>query len=201
DAIILFDAAYEAYITDPDLPRSIFEVEGARDVAIEFRSFSKNVGFTGTRCAFTVIPKELKGKSANGDDVSIRDLWNRRHSTKFNGASYPVQAGAAATYTPEGKAQMQELVSYYLENARLIREGLTEAGIRTFGGVHAPYIWLETPGGVSSWDFFDQLLEKAHVVGTPGSGFGPGGEGYFRLSAFGNRDDVIEAIRRIKEQL
>ena len=200
-AIILFDAAYEAYVSDPDLPRTIYEIEGARDVAIEFRSFSKTAGFTGTRCAFIVIPKELRGKSASGEDVSIHQLWSRRHSTKFNGASYPVQCAAAAIYTDEGKAQAKELVDFYMENARIIREGLSASGYTVHGGIHSPYSWLRVPGGRSSWEFFDLLLETAHIVGTPGSGFGPSGEGYFRLSAFGERDRIEKAIERIKDRL
>ncbi len=200
-AILLFDAAYEAFIADPEIPHSIYEVDGAREVAIEFRSFSKTAGFTGTRCAFTVVPRELTGKDDDGRDVALHGLWNRRQSTKFNGVSYPVQTATAAAYSDEGKAQIRELIGYYMENARLIREGLAATGIQTFGGENAPYIWLKTPGGVSSWDFFDALLEKARIVGTPGSGFGPAGEGYFRLSAFGGREDVKEAIDRIRATL
>lgn len=200
-AILLFDAAYESYIGDPELPRSIYEIEGARDVAIEFRSFSKTAGFTGTRCAFIVIPKDLTGKNSAGDEVSIHQLWNRRHSTKFNGASYPVQCAAAGIYTTEGKAQVKERIDYYMENARIIREGLVDSGYTVFGGIHSPYIWLRVPGGRSSWEFFDHLLETTHIVGTPGSGFGPSGEGYFRLSAFGERDRIEAAISRISEGL
>ena len=200
-AIILFDAAYESYITDPELPRSIYEIEGARDVAIEFRSFSKTAGFTGTRCAFIVVPRELKGRNSSGEEVSIHQLWSRRHSTKFNGVSYPVQCAAAAVYTPEGKTQVQELIDFYMENARIIREGLIRSGYTVFGGIHSPYSWLKVPGGMKSWEFFDHLLDKAQIVGTPGSGFGPAGEGYFRLSAFGERDRVEEAIARISEDL
>lgn len=200
EAVILFDAAYEAYISDDSLPHSIFEIDGAREVAIEFRSFSKSAGFTGTRCALAVVPRELKGLDANGDPVSLHQLWHRRQSTKFNGASYPVQRGAAAAYSPEGRKQVAELVAYYMENARIIREGLEAAGYTVNGGKHAPYLWLKTPG-VSSWDFFDTLLREAHVVGTPGSGFGPTGEGYFRLSAFGDRDQIEEAVARIRTRL
>lgn len=200
DAVILFDAAYVAYISDAALPHSIFEIDGARECAIEFRSFSKTAGFTGMRCAYTVVPAELTGRAADGSRVPLRDLWSRRHSTKFNGASWPVQAGAAAVYTPEGKAQVRELVTYYMENARTIREGLRSAGFSVYGGVHAPYIWLETPRGLRSWDFFDQLLERTGVVGTPGSGFGPHGEGYFRLSAFGEKSLVGEAVERIRRE-
>ncbi len=196
-AVILFDAAYEAFISDPALPRSIFEIPGAREVAVEFRSFSKTAGFTGTRCAFTVVPKEVTALSRSGERVPLNGLWNRRQTTKFNGVSYPVQRAAAAVYTPEGRRQTAETIRFYMENARLIREGLTRAGYSVYGGVDAPYIWLRTPHGVSSWDFFDRLLEKAHIVGTPGSGFGPSGEGYFRLSAFNSRENVEEAIDRI----
>ena len=200
-AVLLFDAAYEAYIRDPELPHSIYEVPGAREVAIEFRSFSKNIGFTGTRCAFTVVPDEIAGEDARGNRVGLHQLWSRRQSTKFNGASYPVQVGAAAAYSPEGREQTAALISYYLENAAIIRESLQQSGYKVYGGEHAPYIWLETPGGLSSWGFFDSLLETAHVVGTPGSGFGPSGEGYFRLSAFGERPDVQEAVARIRDRM
>ena len=201
NAIILFDAAYEAFICDDTIPRSIYEIDGARDVAIEFRSFSKKAGFTGTRCAFIVVPKELHGEDGNGEPIQIQALWSRRHSTKFNGVSYPIQVGAAAVYTEAGKKEVDALIAYYMENARVIREGLQAAGVEVHGGVNAPYIWLKTPGGVSSWDFFNQLLSSANVVGTPGSGFGPAGEGYFRLSAFGDRADVEEAVARIKARL
>lgn len=197
DAILLFDAAYEAYISDASLPHSIYEVAGARDVAIEFRSFSKNAGFTGTRCAYTVVPKSLTGTTASGERREIYPLWNRRHTTKFNGVSYPVQVGAAAAYSPEGKAEIRELVEFYLTNAKLLREGLVKAGFTVFGGVNAPYLWLRTPSGVSSWDFFDRLLSEAHLVGTPGSGFGSCGEGYFRLSAFNSRKNVEETLNRL----
>jgi LL-diaminopimelate aminotransferase len=196
-AVILFDAAYEAFVSDPALPRTIYEIPGAREVAVEFRSFSKTAGFTGTRCAFTVVPKEVTAETGNGERVPLNPLWNRRHTTKFNGVSYPVQRGAAAVYGAEGRRQTGEIVRFYMENARLIREGLTRAGYTVYGGVNAPYIWLRTPTGTSSWDFFDRLLGKAHVVGTPGSGFGPSGEGYFRLSAFNSRGNVEEAIDRI----
>ncbi len=197
DSIILYDAAYEAFITDPDIPHSIYEVDGARDCAIEFRSFSKNAGFTGTRCALTVVPRSLSRKAANGTGVSLHGLWNRRQSTKFNGVSYIIQRGAAAVYTDEGRQQTGELVAFYLENARLIREALTEAGYAVYGGVNSPYVWIKTPDGLSSWDFFDKLLGEAHVVGTPGSGFGAAGEGYFRISAFNSRANVEEAMQRI----
>lgn len=201
DTLILFDAAYHAFITDPDVPHSIYEIEGARKCAIEFRSFSKNAGFTGTRCALTVVPKGLTGKDASGNAVELHGLWNRRQSTKFNGVSYIVQRGAEAAYSDEGKAQIAELTSFYMENARLIREGLSAAGMTVYGGVNAPYVWVKTPDGLSSWDFFDQLLERVHVVGTPGSGFGASGEGYFRISAFNSRENVEEALRRIAGQL
>jgi len=200
DAIILFDAAYERFISNPDVPRSIFEIEGARECAIEFRSFSKTAGFTGVRCAFTVIPKDLMGKSASGEKISVHQLWNRRHNTKFNGASYPVQKAAAAIYSEQGKKQVEERVAYYMENAKIIREALSAKGISVFGGVDAPYVWLKTPGG-DSWAFFDQLLNDCHLVGTPGAGFGPSGEGYFRLSAFSTRENIEEAIKRIDAKL
>ncbi|MCT0206156.1 LL-diaminopimelate aminotransferase [Synechococcus sp. CS-1332] len=198
-ALILFDAAYEAFITDPDLPHSIYEIEGARRCAIEFRSFSKNAGFTGTRCAFTVVPRGLTGTSASGEPVELWGLWNRRQSTKFNGVSYIVQRGAAAVYSPEGQEQVRALVSFYMENAAIIRRELTAAGLQVHGGEQAPYVWIKTPEGLDSWAFFDHLLGKAHVVGTPGSGFGAAGEGYFRLSAFNSRAKVDEAMRRIRD--
>ncbi|BAY27760.1 aminotransferase class I and II [Calothrix sp. NIES-2100] len=197
NSIIFFDAAYEAYITDPAIPHSIYEIEGARDVAIEFRSFSKNAGFTGTRCALTVVPKTLTAKAADGSDVELWKLWNRRQSTKFNGVSYIVQRGAEAVYSPEGQAQIKGLVSFYLENATIIREKLTAAGLSVYGGVNAPYVWVKTPNGLSSWEFFDKLLQNVNVVGTPGSGFGAAGEGYFRISAFNSRENVEEAMQRI----
>jgi LL-diaminopimelate aminotransferase len=199
-SIIFFDAAYEAFITDPAIPHSIYEIEGARDCAIEFRSFSKNAGFTGTRCAFTVVPQSLRGKAADGSEVALHSLWNRRQSTKFNGVSYIVQRGAEAVYTPEGQAEIQALVSFYMENARIIREQLTGAGLQVYGGVNAPYVWVKTPHGLSSWDFFDKLLHSCHVVGTPGSGFGAAGEGYFRISAFNSRANVVEAMERVTHQ-
>lgn len=200
-SIILFDAAYEAFITDPEIPHSIYEIEGARDCAIEFRSFSKNAGFTGTRCALTVVPKTLTAKAADGSDVELWKLWNRRQSTKFNGVSYIVQRGAEAVYSEAGQEQTKGLISFYLENAKIIREKLTAAGLQVFGGVNAPYVWVQTPNGISSWDFFDQLLNKTNVVGTPGSGFGAAGEGYFRISAFNSRANVEEAMRRITANL
>ena len=199
DAIILFDAAYEVFITEPDIPHSIYELEGAKDVAIEFRSYSKTAGFTGIRCAYTVVPKTVFGKDSKENKVSLNKLWNRRTTTKFNGASYIVQRAAEATYTEEGRKQILENIKYYQENAKIIKEGLKEAGYEVFGGVNSPYVWLKTPNNLSSWDFFDELLEKANVVGTPGSGFGPSGEGYFRLTAFGTKENSIEAIKRIKE--
>ncbi|MBD2610409.1 MAG: LL-diaminopimelate aminotransferase [Nostoc sp. ZfuVER08] len=200
NSIIFFDAAYEAYITDASIPHSIYEIPGAREVAIEFRSFSKNAGFTGTRCALTVVPKTLTAKAADGSDVELWKLWNRRQSTKFNGVSYIVQRGAEAVYSPEGQAQIKELVSFYLENAKIIREKLTAAGLSVYGGVNAPYVWVKTPNGLSSWEFFDKLLQTVNVVGTPGSGFGAAGEGYFRISAFNSRENVEEAMKRITEK-
>lgn len=197
-SVILFDAAYEAFISDDTLPRSIYEIEGARSCAIEFRSFSKTAGFTGTRCAYTVVPKELMGKGPGGKPVALNSLWLRRQTTKFNGVSYPVQRGAEAVYSPVGKMQVRETITFYLENAHLIREGLARLGYEVFGGVHAPYVWMKTPGGMSSWEFFDLLLSAANVVATPGSGFGACGEGYVRLSAFGARAEVEEALARIK---
>ncbi len=198
DALILFDAAYEAFISDPDLPHSIYEIEGARRCAIEFRSFSKNAGFTGTRCAFTVVPKGLTGSTASGERVELWGLWNRRQSTKFNGVSYIVQRGAEAVYSPEGQAQVKALIAFYMENAAIIRQELAAAGLQVYGGEQAPYVWIRTPEGLDSWGFFDHLLGKAHVVGTPGSGFGAAGEGYFRLSAFNSRANVVEAMGRIR---
>jgi LL-diaminopimelate aminotransferase len=200
-AVILYDAAYESYIRDPAIPHSIYEIEGAREVAIEFRSFSKNAGFTGTRCAYTVVPRELQGRSASGEAVSLHALWVRRQSTKFNGVAYVIQRGAAATYSPEGKRQVRALVDYYMENARIIRQGLETAGLTVYGAENAPYIWVKTPGLLSSWEFFDKLVTEAHVVGTPGAGFGPSGEGYFRLTAFGGRDATQEAVERIKTRV
>jgi len=200
-SLILFDAAYHAFITDETLPHSIYEIEGAKTCAIEFRSFSKNAGFTGTRCALTVVPKELKGKASDGSEVELHKLWNRRQSTKFNGVSYIVQRGAEAVYSEAGQQQTQALVSFYLENAQLIREGLTAAGMTVFGGTNAPYVWVKCPDGVGSWELFDQLLNEAQVVGTPGSGFGASGEGFFRISAFNSRANVEEAMQRVTSQL
>ena len=201
NAIIFYDAAYEAFISEDGVPRSIYEIEGAREVAIELRSFSKTAGFTGTRCGFTVIPKCLKGTTKAGEEQPIHPLWNRRHCTKFNGVSYITQRGAAAIYSDEGKEQVAELIAFYMNNARLLREGLTAAGFEVFGGVNAPYVWVKTPAGVTSWEFFDQLLEKSHIVGTPGSGFGASGEGYFRLSAFNSLENTKEAIERIQKSV
>jgi LL-diaminopimelate aminotransferase len=200
-AVILYDAAYEAYIRDPAIPHSIYEIEGAREVAIEFRSFSKSAGFTGTRCAYTVVPRELVGRAASGDPVGLLGLWVRRQSTKFNGVAYVIQRGAAATYTPEGRKQVAALVDYYMENARIIRQGLEATGLTVHGAQNAPYIWVKTPPGLDSWGFFDKLLNEAHVVGTPGAGFGPSGEGYFRLTGFGSRAATEEAVARIKTRL
>ena len=196
-AIILFDAAYEAFISDPEIPHSIYEIEGAKQVAVEFRSFSKTAGFTGTRCAFTVVPKELKAFKADGSSIYVNPIWNRRHCTKFNGVSYITQAGAAAVYSDQGKAQIRETIEMYMSNATAIRKSLTEMGYAVYGGVNAPYVWLKTPEGTGSWEFFDVLLSKANVVGTPGAGFGFAGEGYFRLSAFNNPANVKEAMQRI----
>ena len=198
-AIILFDAAYEVFITEENVPHSIYEIEGAKDVAIEFRSFSKTAGFTGVRCAYAVVPKTVFGYTKDGEKVSLNKLWNRRTTTKFNGVSYVVQRAAEATYSKEGRKQILENIEYYRENAKIIKNGLQEAGFEVFGGINSPYIWLKTPNNMKSWEFFDKLLEKANVVGTPGSGFGPSGEGYFRLTAFGTQENSIEAIKRIKE--
>ena len=196
DSLILFDAAYEAFIQDDSIPHSIYEIDGAKDCAIEFRSFSKNAGFTGTRCAFTVIPKSLKGQVGT-EEVELWSLWNRRQSTKFNGVSYIVQRGAEAVYSKEGQSQIKRLVSFYMDNAQIIKSNLTSAGFEVFGAINAPYAWIKTPEKMGSWDFFDFLLEKANVVGTPGSGFGSAGEGYFRLSAFNSRENVEKAMDRI----
>jgi len=200
-AIILYDAAYEAFIKDPAIPRSIFEIEGAHECAMEFRSFSKNGGFTGVRCAYTVIPKALTGSSADGSEQAIHPLWSRRHSTKFNGASYPVQKGAAAVFSEEGKKQVAALIEGYMANAGLLREACLKIGLSVFGGVNAPYVWAGCPDGLSSWDMFDKMLNEANVVITPGSGFGAAGEGYFRISAFNTRANVEEVCRRIIENL
>lgn len=199
DALILFDAAYEAYIREDDIHHSIFEIEGAKRCAIEFRSFSKTAGFTGVRCGYTVIPKEVTATTATGERVALNALWNRRQCTKFNGTSYITQRGAEAIYSKEGKQQVRETIDYYMENARIMREGLTAAGIQVFGGKNAPYLWVKTPEGFTSWQFFDHLLNEANIVSTPGVGFGPSGEGYLRLTAFGQREDCIEAIQRISQ--
>ena len=201
DSIILFDAAYNAYITEDDVPRTIFEIPEAKNCAIEFRSFSKTAGFTGTRCGYIVLPKTVTGKAADGSRQALNPLWNRRHTTKFNGTAYIIQRGAEAIFTPEGRDQVKEMIGYYMENARIIREGLTAAGVTAFGGINAPYIWLKTPDNMPSWDFFDKLLNDVHIVGTPGAGFGPCGEGYFRLTSFGNREKTIEAVDRIRNSL
>ena len=197
-SLILFDSAYESFIQEEDVPHSIYEIEGAKEVAIEFRSFSKTAGFTGIRCAYAVVPKALKGYTKQGEEVILNKLWNRRQGTKFNGVSYPVQRAAEAIYTEEGQKQIKENIAYYMNNAKIIKEGLTEAGFTVYGGVNAPYIWLKVPDGLTSWEFFDKLLNEANVVGTPGVGFGPSGEGYFRLTAFGTKENTIEAIARIK---
>ena len=198
DAIILFDAAYEAYIQDPAIPHSIFEIEGARDCSIEFRSFSKNGGFTGVRCGYIIIPKSVSGLADDGTRVPLHQLWSRRHSTKFNGASYPVQKAAAALFSAEGQQQVAALIAHYMGNAKLLREAATAAGLAVFGGENAPYVWVSCPQGLSSWDMFDKMLGEAQVVITPGSGFGSAGEGYFRISAFNSRANVEEVCRRLK---
>ena len=195
EAIILFDSAYEAFISEENVLHSIYEIEGAKKVAIEFRSFSKTAGFTGVRCAYTVVPKELKI-----GDISLNKLWNRRQCTKFNGVPYITQRAAEAVYTEEGQKQIKENIAYYMNNAKIIREGLKESGYTVYGGINAPYIWLKVPNGMTSWEFFDKLLEEKNIVGTPGSGFGPSGEGYFRLTAFGSYENTIEAIERIKKK-
>ena len=196
NSIILFDAAYEAFVGSDNIPHSIYEIKGAKEVAIEFKSYSKTAGFTGLRCAYTVVPKELLIKS-NNKEISINSLWNRRSTTKFNGVSYIIQRGAEAIYTDEGKKQIKENICYYKENAKIIKEGLKKAGIIAYGGIDSPYVWLKTPNNLKSWDYFDMLLEKYNIVGTPGVGFGPSGEGYFRLTAFGDRDNTIEAMKRL----
>ncbi len=201
DALILFDAAYEAFICDPLIPHSIYEIDGARDVAIEFRSFSKKAGFTGTRCAYNIVPKSVMGTTGDGTRVSLHNIWYRRHTTKFNEVGYIVQRGAEAVYSHEGQAQAAELVHFYMANAKIVRQTLESLGIVVYGGVNAPYVWLKTPNNLTSFEFFDQLLNEAHVVGTPGSGFGAAGEGYFRISAFNSRDNVNEAMRRVTENL
>ena len=199
NVIILFDAAYESFITEENVPHSIYEIDGAKDVAIEFRSFSKTAGFTGTRCGYTVVPKQLMGTSANGQEVSLNKLWNRRQTTKFNGTSYVVQRAAEATYSTEGKKQVKSLISFYTENARIIREGLLKAGYEIFRGVNAPYVWAKAPVGMGSWEYFDYLLKEKNIVTTPGAGFGASGEGYVRFSAFGSRENTIEAMKRLEK--
>ena len=197
DSIIFYDAAYEAYIQDPDIPHSIYEIRGARKVAIEFHSFSKTAGFTGIRCGYTVVPHELTAATLDGKRIELNPLWDRRQCTKFNGTSYISQRAALATYSPEGKEQVKSTIQYYMENARLMREAFLKAGLTVYGGQNAPYLWVKTPVGVSSWDFFQDLLFRAQVVCTPGVGFGPAGEGYVRFTAFGNREDILRALERI----
>lgn len=199
DALILFDAAYEAFITDDDVPHSIYEVDGAEKVAIEFRSFSKTAGFTGTRCAYTVVPKKLMGIDSKGNKVSMHGLWNRRVCTKFNGVPYIIQRGAEAVYSEQGKIEVQMTIDYYMANAKIVKEGLASIGIECWGGVNSPYIWLKTPAGLSSWDFFDKLLAQTAVAGTPGAGFGIAGEGYFRLTAFNTKENTLKAVDRISK--
>ena len=201
DTLIVFDAAYEAYIREPDVPHSIYEIRGAKKVAIEIRSFSKTAGFTGVRCGYTVVPKEVTASDIEGRRIPLNPLWNRRQCTKFNGASYITQRGAEAVYSPEGQKQVRETIDYYMENARIMRESLTAAGYRVYGGVNAPYLWLKVPDGQTSWKFFDKLLYEVNIVGTPGVGFGPSGEGYLRLTAFGKREDCLEAMRRIRSKM
>jgi len=198
-AVILFDSAYEAFITDPALPKSIYAIEGAKRCAIEFCSLSKTAGFTGTRCGYTVVPKELVFQTAGGTEISLHDMWYRRQTTKFNGTSYIIQKGAAAAFTAEGMKQCQEQIHFYQENARIIMAAMVKKGLRFFGGIHAPYIWFECPGGMDSWTFFDYLLNNAQIVGTPGAGFGENGKNYFRLTAFGNRDHTMEAMERFEK--
>ena len=197
-SILFYDAAYEAFITEENVPHSIYEIEGAKEVAIEFKSYSKTAGFTGVRCAYVVVPKNLKGYTKTGEEVALNSLWNRRTCTKFNGVSYIIQRAAEATYSEDGKRQIEENIKFYLENAKIIKEGLEEAGYAVYGGVNSPYVWLKVPKNMTSWEFFDKLLEEVGIVGTPGSGFGEHGEGYFRLTAFGTKENTIEAIERIK---
>ena len=201
DTLILYDAAYEAYIQDPDIPHSIYEIKGAKKVAIEFRSFSKTAGFTGVRCGYTVVPKELTAATLEGERIPLNRMWKRRQCTKFNGTSYITQRGAEAIYTPEGKKQVKAIIQYYMANARIMKEALESTGLKVFGGENAPYLWVKAPGEVSSWKFFEQMLYEANVVGTPGVGFGPSGEGYIRLTAFGERADCEEAMKRIRKWL
>ncbi len=199
DALIFFDGAYEAYIQDPDIPHSIYEIKGAKKCAVEFRSYSKTAGFTGIRCGYTVVPKEVTASTLDGQRIPLNNLWNRRQCTKFNGTSYVSQRAAEATYSPEGKAQVKEVIDYYMTNAKIMKKGFEEVGIEVFGGENAPYLWLKTPNGMSSWKFFEQMLYEAHVVCTPGVGFGPSGEGYVRLTAFGKREDCLEAMNWIRD--
>lgn len=199
DAIIMYDAAYEAYIQNPDIPHSIYEIRGAKKVAIEFRSFSKTAGFTGVRCGYTVVPKELTASTLSGERIALNRLWNRRQCTKFNGTSYITQRGAEAIYSPEGKSQVRETINYYMTNAKIMKDGLTSLGYQVFGGENAPYLWVKTPNGTTSWKFFEQMLYEANIVGTPGVGFGPSGEGYIRLTAFGERENCEEAMRRFRK--
>jgi LL-diaminopimelate aminotransferase len=197
NSLILFDSAYEAYIQDENVPKSIYEIENAERCAIEFRSFSKNAGFTGLRCSYTVVPMSLKTKLANGTEININKLWNRRLSTKFNGTPYIVQRAAEAIYTTEGQREVKEMVAYYMNNANIIRQGLINKGWRVFGGENSPYVWMKCPNGLDSWEFFDHLLNKCHIVGTPGVGFGSKGQGYFRLTAFNSLEKTVEAVERI----
>ena len=199
NSVILYDSAYEAFITEENIPHSIYEIEGAKDVAIEFKSFSKTAGFTGLRCAYVVVPKTLRGFTKTGEEIFLNKMWNRRTCTKFNGVSYVIQRAAEATYSEEGKKQIKENIDFYLENAKIIKEGLKEAGFSVYGGDNSPYVWLKVPEGMTSWEFFDKLLEEINVVGTPGSGFGKYGESYFRLTAFGTKENTIEAVERIKQ--
>ncbi len=199
DALIFYDAAYEAYIQDPDIPHSIYEIKGAKKCAVEFKSFSKTAGFTGIRCGYTVVPKEVMASTLTGERIPLNNLWNRRQCTKFNGTSYVSQRAAEATYSPEGKAQVREVIDYYMTNARIMKEGFENVGIKVYGGDNAPYLWLRTPRDMTSWKFFEQMLYEAHVVCTPGVGFGPSGEGFVRLTAFGKREDCIEAMNWIKD--
>ena len=199
-ALILYDAAYQAFITEKDIPRSIYEIEEAKKVAIEFRSYSKTAGFTGLRCGYVVIPKTVKGYTKNGEEIELNKLWNRRTCTKFNGTAYIIQRAAEAIYSKKGQEQIKENINYYLKNAKIIREGLQSAGYEVFGGINAPYIWLKVPDELTSWEFFDKLLNEYNIVGTPGSGFGPNGEGYFRLTAFATRENTIEAMERLKSK-
>ena len=198
-SLILFDAAYERFIEEDGVPHSIYEIEGAKKVAIEFKSFSKTAGFTGVRCAYTVVPKEAVAYKANGEEVKLNQLWNRRQCTKFNGASYISQKGAEAIYSIEGQKQIDENIKYYKRNCKILKEGLEEAGYKVYGGVNSPYVWLKIPEKYTSWEFFDKILDEANVVTTPGSGFGEEGEGFIRLSAFGNYEDTLRAIERIKK--